>query len=266
MFARGLTTGVALATLVALASSAGVAAASASPRPAPGRDPGYSQVVPTSDGRPRRPGPVHAVLGGQRAEHRHRDRAVGQPLHAAGRGHRAHRGHAQRRRPVRPVHPGEGGELGRPALLDPGLGRRDRADDAAEGIRQRPGETRPDPVVDLRLVLRQLPVHQRPGRPGRPPHVRRRADAVRPDAARGHARYGSRSPTRRSRSRSTWPTSSRSRRPRRSRGARSRCCPTGRTRPARPTRRPPSRTRSTPAARQARRSTSRRATSSSPRT
>ena len=50
MFARGLTTGVALATLVALASSAGVAAASASPRPAPGRDPGYSQVVPTSDG------------------------------------------------------------------------------------------------------------------------------------------------------------------------------------------------------------------------
>ena len=50
MFARCLTTGVALATLVALASSAGVAAASASPRSAPGRDPGYSQVVPTSDG------------------------------------------------------------------------------------------------------------------------------------------------------------------------------------------------------------------------
>ena len=50
MFARRLTTGVALATLVALASSAGVAAASASPRSAPGRDPGYSQVVPTSDG------------------------------------------------------------------------------------------------------------------------------------------------------------------------------------------------------------------------
>ena len=50
MFARCLTTGVALATLVALAGSAGVAAASASPRPAPGRDPGYSQVTPTSDG------------------------------------------------------------------------------------------------------------------------------------------------------------------------------------------------------------------------
>src|ERR1700733_14009923 len=50
VFARGLTTGVALATLVALASSAGVAAASASPRSGPGRDPGYSQVVPTSDG------------------------------------------------------------------------------------------------------------------------------------------------------------------------------------------------------------------------
>ena len=50
MFARCLTTGVALATLVALASSAGVAAASASPTPALGRDPGYSQVIPTSDG------------------------------------------------------------------------------------------------------------------------------------------------------------------------------------------------------------------------
>src|SRR5580698_3031325 len=50
VFARGLTTGVALATLVALASSAGVAAASASPRSAPVRDSGYSQVVPTSDG------------------------------------------------------------------------------------------------------------------------------------------------------------------------------------------------------------------------
>jgi hypothetical protein len=50
VFARCLTTGVALATLVALASSAGVAAASASPRSGPGGDPGYSQVVPTSDG------------------------------------------------------------------------------------------------------------------------------------------------------------------------------------------------------------------------
>ena len=50
MFARCLTTGVAVATLVALAGSAGVAAASASPRPAPGRDPGYSQVTPTSNG------------------------------------------------------------------------------------------------------------------------------------------------------------------------------------------------------------------------
>jgi hypothetical protein len=50
VFARSLTTGVALATLVALASSAGVAAASASPRPTSGRDPGYSQVIPTSDG------------------------------------------------------------------------------------------------------------------------------------------------------------------------------------------------------------------------
>jgi hypothetical protein len=50
VFARSLTTGVALATLVALASSAGVAAASASPRPTAGRDPGYSQVIPTSDG------------------------------------------------------------------------------------------------------------------------------------------------------------------------------------------------------------------------
>jgi Pectate lyase superfamily protein/F5/8 type C domain len=50
VFARCLTTGVALATLVALASSAGVAAASASPQPAPGRVPGYSQVIPTSDG------------------------------------------------------------------------------------------------------------------------------------------------------------------------------------------------------------------------
>jgi Pectate lyase superfamily protein/F5/8 type C domain len=50
VFARCLTTGVAVATLVALAGSAGVAAASASPRPAPGRDPGYSQVTPTSNG------------------------------------------------------------------------------------------------------------------------------------------------------------------------------------------------------------------------
>jgi Pectate lyase superfamily protein/F5/8 type C domain len=50
VFARGLTTGVALATLVALASSAGVAAASASQKPTLGRDPGYSQVIPTSNG------------------------------------------------------------------------------------------------------------------------------------------------------------------------------------------------------------------------
>ncbi len=50
MFARCLTTGVALATLVALGSSAGVAAASATQKPALGRDPGYSQVSPTSDG------------------------------------------------------------------------------------------------------------------------------------------------------------------------------------------------------------------------
>src|SRR3984957_5436319 len=50
VFARGLTTRVALATLVALASSAGVAAASASPRQTPGRDPGSSQVIPTSAG------------------------------------------------------------------------------------------------------------------------------------------------------------------------------------------------------------------------
>jgi len=50
VFARCLTTGVAVATLVALAGSAGAGAASASPRPAPGRDPGYSQVIPTSAG------------------------------------------------------------------------------------------------------------------------------------------------------------------------------------------------------------------------
>jgi Pectate lyase superfamily protein/F5/8 type C domain len=50
VFARCLTTGVALATLVALASSVGVAAASASPQSAPGRDTGYSQLVPTSNG------------------------------------------------------------------------------------------------------------------------------------------------------------------------------------------------------------------------
>jgi Pectate lyase superfamily protein/F5/8 type C domain len=47
VFARSLTTGVVLATFVALASSAGVTAASASPAaPAPS----HSQVVPTSDG------------------------------------------------------------------------------------------------------------------------------------------------------------------------------------------------------------------------
>jgi hypothetical protein len=46
VFARSLTTGVVLATFVALTGSAGVAAASASPVPAPS----HSRVVPTSDG------------------------------------------------------------------------------------------------------------------------------------------------------------------------------------------------------------------------
>jgi hypothetical protein len=46
VFARSLTTGVALATLVALASSVGVAAASASPA----SPHSHSSVVPTSDG------------------------------------------------------------------------------------------------------------------------------------------------------------------------------------------------------------------------
>jgi hypothetical protein len=50
VFARCLTTGVALATLVALTGSVGVAAASASPRSAPGQGPGYSQVIPTTNG------------------------------------------------------------------------------------------------------------------------------------------------------------------------------------------------------------------------
>ncbi len=50
MFTRSLTTGVALATFVALVSLAGVDAASAAPAPAAATDPGYSQVTPTSDG------------------------------------------------------------------------------------------------------------------------------------------------------------------------------------------------------------------------
>ena len=50
MFRRSLTTGVVLATLVALASSVGAAAASAAPAPAAAADVGYSQVNPTSDG------------------------------------------------------------------------------------------------------------------------------------------------------------------------------------------------------------------------
>ncbi|HEX3515378.1 MAG TPA: glycosyl hydrolase family 28-related protein, partial [Trebonia sp.] len=50
MFTRSLTTGVALATFVALVSLAGVDAASAAPAPAAPADPGYSQVIPTSDG------------------------------------------------------------------------------------------------------------------------------------------------------------------------------------------------------------------------
>ncbi|MGH3207315.1 MAG: glycosyl hydrolase family 28-related protein, partial [Trebonia sp.] len=50
MFTRSLTTGVVLATVVALASSAGAAVAKAAPAPAAARDPGASQVIPTSDG------------------------------------------------------------------------------------------------------------------------------------------------------------------------------------------------------------------------
>jgi Pectate lyase superfamily protein/F5/8 type C domain len=50
VFARSLTTGVVLATVVALASSAGAAVAKAAPAPAAVRDSGASQVIPTSDG------------------------------------------------------------------------------------------------------------------------------------------------------------------------------------------------------------------------
>ncbi|MDX6419610.1 MAG: hypothetical protein QOG28_4230 [Trebonia sp.] len=50
MFTRSLTTGVVLATFVALVSVAGAAAASAAPAPAAATDPGSSQVTPTSDG------------------------------------------------------------------------------------------------------------------------------------------------------------------------------------------------------------------------
>ena len=50
MFTRSLTTGVVLATSVALLSLAGVAAASAAPAPAAATGPGNNQVIPTSDG------------------------------------------------------------------------------------------------------------------------------------------------------------------------------------------------------------------------
>ncbi len=50
MFTRSLTTGVVLATFVALASSAGAAVAKAAPEPATAGNPGASQVIPTSDG------------------------------------------------------------------------------------------------------------------------------------------------------------------------------------------------------------------------
>ena len=50
MFTRSLTTGVVLATSVALVNLAGVAAASAATAPAAATGPGYSQVIPTSDG------------------------------------------------------------------------------------------------------------------------------------------------------------------------------------------------------------------------
>jgi hypothetical protein len=50
VFTRSLTTGVVLATFVALASFASAAAASAAPAPAAAKDPGNSQVTPTSDG------------------------------------------------------------------------------------------------------------------------------------------------------------------------------------------------------------------------
>jgi hypothetical protein len=50
VFTRSLTTGVVLATFVALASSAGAAVAKAAPEPAAAQNPGASQVIPTSDG------------------------------------------------------------------------------------------------------------------------------------------------------------------------------------------------------------------------
>ncbi|MDX6344616.1 MAG: hypothetical protein QOH87_4754 [Trebonia sp.] len=50
MFTRSLTTGVVLATFVALVSVAGAAAASAAPAPAAATDTSASQVTPTSDG------------------------------------------------------------------------------------------------------------------------------------------------------------------------------------------------------------------------
>jgi hypothetical protein len=50
VFARSLTTGVVVATVVALASSAGAAVAKAAPAPTAARSPGASPVSPTADG------------------------------------------------------------------------------------------------------------------------------------------------------------------------------------------------------------------------
>lgn len=50
MFARSLTTGVVLATVVTFASAAGAAAANAAPAPAAASNSSQSQVVPTADG------------------------------------------------------------------------------------------------------------------------------------------------------------------------------------------------------------------------
>ncbi len=163
MFTRSLTTGVVLATFVALASSAGAAVAKAAPEPAAAGNPGASQVIPTSDGNrgANVPFTEYAAVKAQG-----NGTAIGPsynlytlPAEAVGRTAVTLNGAGQYVEFT----------LARPAnAVDlrysiPDSAERHRADHAAAGPGQRPGRPGADPDLEVHLVLRQLPVHQQPG-------------------------------------------------------------------------------------------------------
>ena len=232
---------------------------------APGRG---RRAVPVRHRRPGRHRAVHRARGGGGRAQRHEDRPDPVLRPAAVRGVRPRGGHPRRGRRVRRVHPDRAGQRRDLPLQHPGQLQRHRAgtpriDLRANGsaAQDRPGH------LEVRLVLRRLPVQQQPGRHQPAPLLRRGPDHVRLDPAGRHE-----DPAPGQLDRAVADVHHRPGRLR-ERGRRAIGKPTNAidvvadfgadpTR-RRPTPRPSSRPRSTPARRRAGRSTSRRATTRS---